>query len=142
MKLNKRKISTLIPYKWTGNTVYFYLQRRDQHAPTSPNGWGLFGGGLEKKESPLAAMLRETKEELNFIPHDYFFFNRYEFLSSINNVFGIEVSKSFEHQVEVREGRYGRFLSKKKIQELQNFSDSDKLIITQLSKKLKNQPTH
>jgi len=41
------------------------LQHRDGNAPTNPNKWGLWGGGIEKGESPEVALVRELKEELD-----------------------------------------------------------------------------
>lgn len=38
------------------------VQNRDGHRPPP---WGYFGGGLEAEETPLDAILREIREELN-----------------------------------------------------------------------------
>lgn len=39
------------------------FQRRDNKAPTDPNVLGLFGGSIEKGESPLEGAFRELEEE-------------------------------------------------------------------------------
>lgn len=40
------------------------LQFRDENAPSEPLGWSFFGGVAEGDESPLDAVIREVKEEL------------------------------------------------------------------------------
>lgn len=46
----------------------FLLQHRDEHAPTYPGYWGLFGGGIKAHETPLEAVKREAFEELRYTP--------------------------------------------------------------------------
>lgn len=43
------------------------LQDRRGHKPPP---WGFFGGGIEKGETPLEAVLRETEEELSVKPDE------------------------------------------------------------------------
>jgi len=40
--------------------------------------WGFFGGGIEDGETPKQAVIRETKEELDFNLKDLRFFSRFE----------------------------------------------------------------
>lgn len=40
------------------------LQLRDAHAPTAPNKWAFFGGGVKRDENPYQCVLREAQQEL------------------------------------------------------------------------------
>lgn len=42
------------------------LHLRDDKAPTNPNTWALFGGGIEEDETSIECVKREAKEELNY----------------------------------------------------------------------------
>lgn len=42
------------------------LQKRTKDAPTLPDHWGFFGGGIKVNETPQQAVVRETKEELGY----------------------------------------------------------------------------
>lgn len=42
------------------------LQHRDNAAPTAPNKWSFFGGGMESGEIPVQTAIREIKEELEY----------------------------------------------------------------------------
>ena len=46
----------------------FLLQLRDEHAPSYPLYWSLFGGHLEGDEAPEIGLWRELAEELGFTP--------------------------------------------------------------------------
>jgi 8-oxo-dGTP pyrophosphatase MutT (NUDIX family) len=43
------------------------LQHRTADAPTNPNLWGCFGGGVDEGESPTEAVKREALEELEYV---------------------------------------------------------------------------
>lgn len=45
-------------------TLGLLLQLRDDHAPTYPHHWGLFGGHMEADEEPEFSIWRELEEEL------------------------------------------------------------------------------
>lgn len=57
MKMKQKAL--LIPVNSKGE---IFLQDRAGHLPPP---WGFFGGGLEEGETPLEAVIRETKEELD-----------------------------------------------------------------------------
>jgi 8-oxo-dGTP pyrophosphatase MutT (NUDIX family) len=44
-----------------------------------PGHWGLFGGGIEPGEDPVAALCRELEEELELVPRQAELFARFEF---------------------------------------------------------------
>ena len=42
------------------------LQYRSKNSKKYPNYWGFFGGKIEGDETPLEAVIRETKEEIDY----------------------------------------------------------------------------
>jgi 8-oxo-dGTP pyrophosphatase MutT (NUDIX family) len=47
----------------------YLMQLRDDRPDVSMRGhWGLFGGVIEEGEDPSAALVRELREELDFVP--------------------------------------------------------------------------
>ena len=56
-------VSALILYKADGTML---LQHRTKDAPTFPDHWSLFGGGIEEGETPEQAVRREALEELSY----------------------------------------------------------------------------
>ena len=135
-KMFKREVSTLIPYKKSNAEISFYLQRRDKNAKQLPDYFGFFGGGVESGEIPENALLREIKEELDYEPYQYKFFDRFEFLESINNVFIVQVDSLFEDGIKVREGQYGRFMSTEEIDKEKKISSSDRYVLGQIFQSL------
>lgn len=132
----KREVATLIPYRMRGSVPEFYLQMRALDAPTSPNRWGIFGGGLEEGESPDDAVLRELLEELMYAPEKHVYFSCYEHAKRINYVYIEEVGSDFETGIEVHEGQYGKFLTEAEVIESPKAGNNTRLIITQLSRYL------
>jgi 8-oxo-dGTP diphosphatase len=58
-----RQVSVLILYRADGRIL---LQHRTKDAPTFPDYWAFFGGGIENGESPEEAVRREALEELGY----------------------------------------------------------------------------
>jgi 8-oxo-dGTP diphosphatase len=54
------------------------LQHRDNKASWDPGLWGIFGGQIEKGETPKIAAKRELKEELGIELNNLSFFRKYE----------------------------------------------------------------
>lgn len=52
----------IILKRWDGK-ILFQLRDNDPNIK-NPNCWGLFGGGIEKNETPIDAAIRELNEEL------------------------------------------------------------------------------
>ena len=68
MEKEKRITAHLIPYKLNASSFFFFLQKRSDAAARNPGWFSIFGGGVEKGESPAEAMIREIKEELDEMP--------------------------------------------------------------------------
>ena len=61
--MTSRQVAVLILYDGHGRIL---LQHRTKDAPTFPDYWGLFGGGIEQGETPEQAVEREIVEELAY----------------------------------------------------------------------------
>ena len=59
----RRDVAVLILYDGDGRIL---LQHRTEDAPTFPDCWAFFGGGLEEGETPEQAVEREIIEELAY----------------------------------------------------------------------------
>lgn len=136
MMKKKREVSCLVPYRRRGSEFEFFLQKRDANAATSPNKLGLFGGGLESGETIEQALVRELQEELEYVPKAPVYFCRYEHATHINSVFLEEVGPTFENDVHVHEGQYGKFLTLKEVEESDDSSIVTLLIVTQVAQML------
>ena len=63
MSRTARIVSVLILYDTEGRML---LQHRTKDAPTFPDYWAFFGGGVEEGETPEQAVRRESIEELGY----------------------------------------------------------------------------
>lgn len=101
----------------------YLLQLRSKDAPTASNQWGIFGGHMEEKESPLETAQRELKEELNLNITQ----NRFTFLETIifeDDEEGVIEQHLFslflepEEKIKLGEGSGYGFFTRKAIEQL------------------------
>jgi 8-oxo-dGTP diphosphatase len=96
----------------------YLLQLRDKHKNIYyPNFWGLFGGTIEKKETPVKAIIREIKEEINLdIKVDRMILNsKFKFHDSKNifETFFYQCQSFNKNKISLKEGQdFGFFLYK------------------------------
>lgn len=130
IKTDKKLISSFVPYRRRASGEYeYFLQMRDKHAPVHPSVFSLFGGGIDEGENVEEAFMRETQEELQYVPTKPHFFAVFENAYRKFNVFVEEVGADFESQVTVCEGEYGSFLSMEEIEHSTNVSSIAMLVV-------------
>jgi len=132
----QRFCSLFIPYTKKDAKILIYLQKRSKDAKRLPNFFGFWGGGLEKKETPKQALIREVKEELDYKPDNLHYFGEYSFARSKKFVFCSQVKDDFEKQIKILEGDYGKFFNKKQALTAKKIIEEDKVILRDLFKKL------
>ncbi|HWP61521.1 MAG TPA: NUDIX domain-containing protein [Candidatus Paceibacterota bacterium] len=101
---------SFIPYRLKNGMWEFYLQMRDERAPKDPNVFSTFGGHLEEGEASQPGIVREIEEELTYVPKALALFQTFT-LHRTFDVYVEQVGDDFETLVEVREGKYGAFLT-------------------------------
>lgn len=87
-----------------------YIQDRRGHKPPP---WGFFGGGIEEGETPLQAVIRESKEELSIdlIPEDLEYLGKFP-----TEIARVEIERTFfvyrteQTEFTVLEGAGGRWV--------------------------------
>jgi 8-oxo-dGTP diphosphatase len=136
MTKNKRRISSLAPYKIENNSVFVFLQKRAKDASRYPGLFGFFGGGTEENETPEETLLREIKEELDFIPKNLKHFGKYDLPVTIMDLFVVKVDNNFENEIKISEGEYGKWFSKEDFEKERRFITGDLKILEELYEKL------
>ncbi|MFA5870290.1 MAG: NUDIX domain-containing protein [Candidatus Paceibacterota bacterium] len=117
--MEKRKVSVLVPYKVINGLVYLFMQKRAKNHERGGDMFGFFGGGIQETETPVQALVRESKEELNIIPENFRLFKVYNlsatkhFSSAELYLFLFCVNDDFERDVIVSsEGQYAKWFSR------------------------------
>lgn len=133
---NKRKTSGLIPYRIKEGKVFVFLQKRSEEAVRLPGYFCFFGGGAKGGETPEDTLMREIKEELDFIPTNYEFLGKYDFVSGLRYYYVLKVDDSFESNIHVHEGELGKFFSVDDAINEPKLSDDDKIVLRDLQCRL------
>lgn len=94
------------------------FQLRDENG-RNPNKWGIFGGGIKKGETPINALIREIKEELQINISATDIIKRSK-LPLINYyIYEIRL-KNNPKKSQLKEGKDMRFMRKKEFMRLKN----------------------
>ena len=133
---DKRKVSAIAPYKIEGGKVFIFLQKRDKDTKRDPGLFGFFGGGRENNETPEETLLREVKEELDFVPDNVNYFGKYILPKTIINIFTTKVDTNFENEIKILEGEYGKWFAENDFENEEDFISGDLKILEELYKKL------
>jgi len=134
----KRTTAHIIPYISKGGNYFFFLQKRSDDAERAPGVFTIWGGGVEKDETSEEAMLRESKEELDFTPNNYFYVGEYSDNYSISNYYAVEIQDDFEKNIKIGEGDYGQFFSEEELKNESKLSENNKEILSDLIKQIRN----
>lgn len=132
----KRIIACLAPYKIKENTVYIFLQKRADDAKRAPGLFGFWGGGVEGSETPEEAMLREIKEELDYLPTRYDLFGLYEIPQQTMSLFVEKVDNDFEKKIDIFSKESAKWFSKKSYLDEKDLITGDLAILDELYEKL------
>jgi 8-oxo-dGTP pyrophosphatase MutT (NUDIX family) len=97
----------------------YLMQLRDSKPDIwYPGHWGLFGGGVEAEEDPMAALKRELREELELEIETADFFARIDFdIGSLplprfyRSYYIVSISRAVESQLVLHEGAAKRLFS-------------------------------
>lgn len=127
--LSKRKTVHLIPYYVENGECFVFLQKRSHDAERNPNSISIFGGGVEGDETNEEALVREMKEELQYLPLQPILLGTYEDIYSISTYYTLKVPQDFESQIRIGEGQYGRFFTEKEILSERLISEASKKVL-------------
>lgn len=134
----KRRVSIFIPLKKKENSISIFLQKRSEDAERLPGYFGFWGGGCEADESFEQGLIREVKEELGVVVKEteVEFFNHYEFLRTLANVYIYYPTETWEDTIKIGEGEFGKWFSPEETYAASDIIFSDKAIINDLEIKL------
>jgi mutator protein MutT len=94
------------------------FQLRDENG-RNPNKWGIFGGGIKKGETPMHALIREIKEELQINISDADVIKKYK-IPLINYYIYEILLKDNPKKSQLKEGKDMKFMKKKEFIGLEN----------------------
>ena len=99
----------------------YLLQLRDDKAPTNPNKWSLFGGGIEKNETPINCIIREIQEELGVLldKDKLNFLIKIKYSNDDCYIYRTKFNYSLK-DLKLNEGADMKFFSKEEIMKLEN----------------------
>ena len=121
------------------NNHKILLQHRTKDAPILPNYWAFFGGGIKQHETPIEAVIRETKEELNYQLKNPILIYETEFLIDYKRGYMYVFAEKFledKNKLELREGQDWGWFDKKAIKKLKMW-EFDKKILLKIIEKFK-----
>lgn len=84
-----------------------------------PNRWGTFGGGIEVGESPEEAIIREIREELEYVLEGAEYIGKYVFDGYDIHMFRKVDPNIRLEDLNVREGQKGEFLTRERLKEIE-----------------------
>lgn len=138
IKREKRHCSIFVPYFEKNGEFFVFLQKCEKNAERLPDYFGFWGGGIDGDETPEQGLLREVREEMDYIPVGYFYFGRYDFKGSVKNVFVLKIddASKFEKSIKIFEGEYGKWFNEEEVERELKLIEEDKVIIRDLFKML------
>jgi hypothetical protein len=77
-------------------------------------------------------LVRESQEELSYTPKNYQFFKGYDFGDNFKNIFLERVGDSFESQVKVQEGEYGKWFNKGEVVAEPKMIADDRVVLEEI----------
>lgn len=114
------KIAAIILENDNGEFL-FYLRDNKPGIPF-PQHWDLIGGHLEEGETPDEALVRETKEELDFDLKDFKFFKKYECpegdaYPNIKYIYSGKINLPID-EITLLEGDYAKYFKREEVPSL------------------------
>src|SRR3989344_4991568 len=94
------------------------FQLRDEKGK-NPNRWGLFGGGINKDETPIKALIREIKEELEIKIAESEIVKHYTIPLINYHIFEVYLKKSLKMS-QLKEGKDMKFMTKEEFIKTKN----------------------